>query len=489
MAISKISRRRLLRSALAAPAVLVKWPALAQQARAILNQTIQLPPPSQLPVISEWPDPFYLNLNDYSGLKQYPGQVRCTTKAQWTVRRSELIGEYKYYENGHAPPPSAVNLVSTESDVAIGTMTQRTYRLSTGPGGQLPFSMNFYLPNNITPRPFANGCPSNGPYPILITSEMSYAPLASNTSGAMASIGTDNAQILVNHGYILAEFGRDDFSLDFDDFPAGQAAQVANSRIFPLYPYDPNGVNGYDWAGKEAWAWGFARVIDFVSTLSFVDQSKIAIFGMSRSNQASGRLAWVDTRVAAVIVSGYPTTIRQYHQNANGWHNPTYDEQVSMQGSPGMMNAYAKNFMVANGSNPQKLPLDLHTFSALIAPKYQCHQVEVYAWDPTGIQQAILATREIYKALGLPISGLGNRLGVYFGTHIPSGGNAHNMGFPYWVAGIDYLDRVLFNHEIYTALARRYSYSTYDFETFPLMPDVSGSAIPLNRSWTAPTLS
>ena len=31
---------------------------------------------------------------------------------------------------------------------------------------------------------------------------------------------------------------------------------------------------------------------------------------------------------------------------------------------------------------------------------------------------AILATREIDKALGLPVSGLGNRLGVYFGTYI-----------------------------------------------------------------------
>src|SRR5262249_11752878 len=107
---------------------------------------------------------------------------------------------------------TAVKLVSTESDVAIGTMTQRTYRLSTGPGGQLPFSMNFYMPNSATPLPFANGCPSNGPYPILITSEMSYAPLASNTSGAIAAIRTDNAQILVMRGYILAEFGRDDFN-------------------------------------------------------------------------------------------------------------------------------------------------------------------------------------------------------------------------------------------------------------------------------------
>ena len=80
MAISKISRRHLLRSALAAPTVLGKWPALAQQARAILNQTMQLPPPSQLPAINEWPDPFYLNLHDFSGLKQYPGPVRCTTK-------------------------------------------------------------------------------------------------------------------------------------------------------------------------------------------------------------------------------------------------------------------------------------------------------------------------------------------------------------------------------------------------------------------------
>ena len=45
----------------------------------------------------------------------------------------------------------------------------------------------------------------------------------------------------------MAEFGRDDFSLDYAD---DGGAAVFNSGIYPLYP-------GYDWGNVAAWAWGF----------------------------------------------------------------------------------------------------------------------------------------------------------------------------------------------------------------------------------------
>src|SRR5262249_34938017 len=101
--------------------------------------------------------------------------------------------------------------------------------LKRNPGGAFLFSINLYIP--------AGG---DGPFPILLGSDMSWSPLADNWQpgpGENASIGGANLQTLVSRGYIMAEFGRDDFSLDYAD---DGGAAVFNSRIYRFYP-------GYDW--------------------------------------------------------------------------------------------------------------------------------------------------------------------------------------------------------------------------------------------------
>jgi hypothetical protein len=47
-----------------------------------------------------------------------------------------------------------------------------------------------------------------------------------------------------------------------------------------LYPYDDNGVTGYDRGAIQAWAWGFSRAIDYLMTLSYVDHNHIDVAGI-----------------------------------------------------------------------------------------------------------------------------------------------------------------------------------------------------------------
>jgi len=88
----------------------------------------------------------------------------------------------------------------------------------------------------------------------------------------------------------MAEFSRDDFSLDYPD---DGGAAVFNSGVYPLYP-------GYDWGNVAAWAWGYSRVVDYLETLSHLDTTKIAIAGHSRGAKSAMLAAALDERIALV---------------------------------------------------------------------------------------------------------------------------------------------------------------------------------------------
>jgi hypothetical protein len=217
-----INRRTLLRSALAAPAIIKLWPALVREAKAICTPTGLGPTFTEvgsLPQILQHPNPFVLN-----------DGTAITTKLQWEQRRAEFKQMIQYYEMGHMPPPSPVSVVSVDDNETIttsaGTMNHQHVNLKTGPGGALPFTMNLYIPQNS----------GAGPFPVILTGEMAWSPLITNpVVGTDACLGPVNLNNCVNRGYILAEFSRDDFSLDWVD-DGGDV--IFNSKVYPLYPFD-----------------------------------------------------------------------------------------------------------------------------------------------------------------------------------------------------------------------------------------------------------
>jgi hypothetical protein len=207
-----------------------------------------------------------------------------------------------------------------------------------GNGATNSFFVNMYLPNNNTPRPFVNGVPNNGPYPIILSGEASWCTLTSYNIGC-APTSEAGLQALVNRGYIVAEFGRDNFSLDYSG-DGGTA--VFNSSIYMLYPYDSHGVTGYDWGNLLAWAWGYSRVIDYFETLSYVDKNRIAVIGMSRGAEASCVAGMYDTRIALTVAIQSCPTFERY--TGGGVDTADFGSITGTGGAPGWYSAFISRF-------------------------------------------------------------------------------------------------------------------------------------------------
>ena len=387
-------------------------------------------PPLNVVYNAQLPDPFTM----YNGFK-------ITTQSQWQSRRAELKEAFLYYMYGHMPPSSPVSVVSIDPDVLMGPMIKRTVHLKTGPGGALPFSINLYIP--------AGG---GGPFPVLLGSDLSWSPLADNWqpgSGENASIGVANLQTLVSRGYIMAEFGRDDFSLDYAD---DGGAAVFNSGMYPLYP-------GYDWGNVAAWAWGFSRVVDYLETLSYVDTTKIAIAGHSRGAKSAMLAAAFDGRIALVGA------------NQPGMMGST-PERMAIPGGESIDTVLASlsgwfcpNLKMFAGGYVNDLPFDQHELIGLIAPRAYLGTIALQwnSWEgnvPTA--EAHIAGQQIYTALGVP-----NNAGLFVGN------TDHQMSYTYWKAIVDFADEVFYG---------KTPSPYYDFNSVP----ISGLTTPY--SWSTPTL-
>ena len=151
-----LNRRKIVKAAVAAPAILKLWPGLIREAQAVLTPTGLVPAgtfaeASALPNI---PGTGGATTTQFPNLFKLNDGTAITTKAQWAQRRAQVKELYKFYWIGHFPGPSPISVVSgypVDTPITtsgVGTMTQRTVYLRTGPGGAIPFWLNMYLPSS-----------------------------------------------------------------------------------------------------------------------------------------------------------------------------------------------------------------------------------------------------------------------------------------------------------------------------------------------------
>ena len=188
-----------------------------------------------LPVITELPNPFLFQ--DGSPVK---------SSADWQRRRGELIELFLRYEYGH--PPMSVTAVSgketerTDNTELHASVTLITLRIAGEAGLTVPLVLT-------APA-------GNGPFPVIVTGELGWG-----------AVKPEVAAMIVGRGYALCEFDRTLFAAD------------AANRKRGVYVLDPSA----DCGAIAAWAWGYSRVIDYVTTRSDLDVNKII---------ASRPLAW-----------------------------------------------------------------------------------------------------------------------------------------------------------------------------------------------------
>jgi dienelactone hydrolase len=378
-----------------------------------------LPPADKLPAVKELPDPF--TFNDGSRVK---------TKEDWSRRRAELLESVLYYEYGRMPPAPG-NTTAVEL-VASGyrewpNATHRVFKVSCGPDKKVSFTLDLIVPKG------------KGPFPAIIRGDLGWGKLDD-------AIALD----VIKRGYILAEFNRTELAPDNKNYK--------ETGVYLGYPDAECGA-------VAAWAWGFHRCVDVLTTLDYVDKGKIAVTGHSRGGKAAILAGATDERVALTVPNNSgcggagsfkfqapkSEDIVAITRNFPFWFGPRFME---------FMDSKEEGGKTVRTSRIERLPFDQHALKAACAPRaFLETEAMGDQWaNPEGSRQTYAAAKEVYKFLGVP-----DRIAIVY----REGGHAHNADD--WTVLLDYADKVFFDKK---------SGRNFDENRFPETPKTF--------TWTAP---
>jgi hypothetical protein len=252
------------------------------------------------------------------------------TKDDWNSRRDELRELILHYEYGQLPPApenvKGVLLIShfpKRDGQTQRKLQHRQYKITCGPNDQLSCVIDLLIPEG------------NGARPVILTGDACWGPVKDEVADA-----------IVSRGYILAQFNRCEFSPDLG---------TKDGPIFRAYP-------NRDFGAIAAWAWGYARVIDFLETLPEIDKTKIVVSGHSRGGKAALLAGALDERIAITNPNGSGTG------GCAPYRNPTAQaEKLSdiLKNFPNWFSPQFKQFI----GHENQLPFDQHELISLVAPR------------------------------------------------------------------------------------------------------------------------
>lgn len=363
---------------LCALAIEIAWPVMAFGADAAAPQT-EPAAITSLPVIHELPDPFLFS--DGSRVK---------SPDDWARRSKEIIQLALRYEYGE--PPSNIPVVKADdgsktTDPATQAVTTEL-TLQIGGEGKLAVPLFLTLPLG------------NGPFPVIVTGDLCWG-----------RVKPEIAAEVIQRGYALAEFDRTLFAPDSKDRSRG------------IYLLDPQ----LDCGAIAAWAWGYGRVIDYLTTLPELDRTKIIISGHSRGGKAVLLAGALDDRIALTNPNGSgcggagcfrvqapkSEDIKAIVTHFPYWFAPHFSDFID---------------------HVDQLPFDQHELRAAIAPRalLTTDSLDDHWANPEGTQQSYLASKVVFDYLGA---------GEKIGLHYRHGPHAHNLED--WTALLDFADEHL----------------------------------------------
>ena len=372
--------------------------------------------------------PAFEDLSDRAGLPDplvtSHGQI-VRTRAQWEARRTEIKDIIEHYLTGTMPPPPG-NTQATEVDekALAGGVTYRRVALAFGPDHRLGFEIAIFLPGNATGP--ASGLPVIVHPSFLPTPGAATQPSPTPTTSPATHPSNDPAeaaeqfQAALARGYAVVTWNYQTCGAD--------RADCRSSGFFPAYP-------GYDWGDLAAWAWGMSRVVDFLQTQSFADNSRIIALGHSRLGKATLIAGAFDERFALVASAGSGCTgTGVFRMNGRG------------RGGKEGLEDYVGRFPWHVGPNlaqfaghVDRLPFDQHWLIAMVAPRPFILADGID--DPYANGHAAVAS---FKA-ALPVYellGAGSRLGLNYRP------GKHLLAPEDWQAVLDFADRELMGKNV-----------------------------------------
>lgn len=362
---------------------------------ALTTFAAEFPEPDKLPSRPELPDPLVM----LDGTK-------ITTVAEWNSKRKPELKElFQHYMYGYLPPKPqswAEEVLFSDEKFLDGKATLSESRITfKGPDLKQQLHVLLVVPNKRTgPAPVFVGMNFCGNHALAkhpsihIPESWIYKSCAGSENERATEKGRGgqgevwNLDLIVDRGYALACFYSGDIDPDTADFSDG---------IEPSF-YKPGQTSpGPDDAGAIAsWAWGYHRVVDFLTAKhsSSVDLKRIAAVGHSRNGKTTLLATAMDDRIALAIP----------HQAGCGGTAPSRvaidrkDVETIRRINTSFPHWFCDNFPLFN-ETPDKLPFDQNCLVALCAPRpvLYTNAVEDQWANPDGQFEMLKGANSVYR--------------------------------------------------------------------------------------------
>ncbi|NND07796.1 MAG: hypothetical protein HKN87_15575 [Saprospiraceae bacterium] len=384
---------------------------LSACSQSVINNEVKLAPPA-------WPD--IAQLSDQSSIPnilqdQYGDSI--ATVEEWNAHRPYLKQMLQHYQYGKVPEKiDSFTVVEThKEDGKKWTRLQYSFTLYKS-GQSLTFRLGLIKPL------------AKGKYPIIIKNDRytfdleeieQEKPRNNYQKQDRLSLDLWVADEATRRGYMYAKFNREDIFLDLQDGQSG--------RIDKLYPNLKCGA-------IMVWAWTYQSIIDWLTTLPFVETNRIVATGHSRGGKTALCAGIYDDRIAVTAPNssglGGTASMRYYDLN----HEPqTIDHHAER------FKHWWPNQWYKLAPHLAKLPFDAHFARALIAPRalINTHARHDYWANPYGTHLTFLKSQPIFSLYEKP---------HFNAMHWRDGG--HGQLKEDWLALLDFCDFVFFGSQI-----------------------------------------
>jgi len=166
------------------------------------------------------------------------------------------------------------------------------------------------------------------------------------------------------------------------------------------------------WGALRAWAWGAARVLDYLETLPEVDAKRVGIEGVSRYGKAALVTMAFESRFAVVLVGSSGEGGAKPHRRHFGEAVENLAGSGAYHWMAGNFVKYAAEEASFGPKTPNDIPVDAHELLALCAPRptfvsYGVPEKGDANWlDQQGSFMATVAAGEVFRLLGAKDTGV-----------------------------------------------------------------------------------
>ena len=301
------------------------------------------------------PNPFIMN--DGTPVK---------TATDWEIRRQELYKTAVELQYGTMPPqPEFLEVEPLDPFPLI-----RNYRITTGRKDYpVSFIMRVILPKET------------GKFPAIVDGDLCWR----------YAFDKEYLKAVADGGVAFVLFNRLELAPDLN----------VDRNGGPLYRCYPE----YTFSALGAWAWGYARCVDALEKLGYIDMDNIAFSGHSRGGKTALLAGVLDQRATIVNPneSGaggagcYRLDMEAVDENGNLCRN----EQLAdlLRNFPFWFNPEMAGYV----GKEDELPFDEHFLKALVAPRILLETdaaSDIWA-SPVGSWQTSMAAKEVFRFLGV----------------------------------------------------------------------------------------